>query len=70
MSITPSTITAWIPIAEVVLKFIGSFRTVNNRAPTAEELATAIAEYETSRNRLIAAEDAHAEKFNNDQPPA
>lgn len=62
MSITPTTITAWLPIAEMILRFVGSFRNVNNRAPTAEELATAIAEYEAARNRLIHAEDAHEEK--------
>lgn len=62
MSIDPASIAAWIPIARTIVAFFESLRRTENRAPTPEELAEAIAGYEAARNRLIAAEDAHEAK--------
>lgn len=62
MSITPADITAWIPIARTIVAFFDSLRRTENRAPTPEELAEAIAGYEAARNRVARAEDAHEAK--------
>lgn len=62
MSITPSDISAWIPIARTVISFFESLRHTENRAPTPEEIAEAIAGYQAAQDRLRRAEDAHEQK--------
>lgn len=59
MSITPSEIAAWLPIARSIGEFFVSIFQRENRAPTDAELTAFRAGLEQDRIRVVRAEDAH-----------